>query len=110
MFNLRTLQRNKTVKYGVPMLLLVVGGFFGLPEFTQIRYDAQKLKTKMDPALEAKVNMQRSSWRRSTTRGRSILPATVCLGGEKEKDRRGGESVCFHVHYSMQLKHTEWKS
>uniref|UniRef100_A0A3Q1B2M2 Cytochrome c oxidase assembly protein COX16 homolog, mitochondrial n=1 Tax=Amphiprion ocellaris TaxID=80972 RepID=A0A3Q1B2M2_AMPOC len=52
------LRRNKTVKYGVPMLLLAVGGFFGLPEFTQIRYDAQKLKTKMDPALEAKVNIQ----------------------------------------------------
>ncbi|XP_035811503.1 cytochrome c oxidase assembly protein COX16 homolog, mitochondrial [Amphiprion ocellaris] len=61
MFNLRTLQRNKTVKYGVPMLLLVVGGSFGLREFTQIRYDAQKLKRKMDPALEAKVNMQRQS-------------------------------------------------
>uniref|UniRef100_A0AAQ5ZBX8 Cytochrome c oxidase assembly protein COX16 homolog, mitochondrial n=1 Tax=Amphiprion ocellaris TaxID=80972 RepID=A0AAQ5ZBX8_AMPOC len=41
--------------------LLVVGGSFGLREFTQIRYDAQKLKRKMDPALEAKVNMQRQS-------------------------------------------------
>ncbi|XP_051813424.1 cytochrome c oxidase assembly protein COX16 homolog, mitochondrial [Acanthochromis polyacanthus] len=61
MFNLRTLQKNKTVKYGIPMLLLVVGGSFGLREFTQIRYDAQKLKRKMDPALEAKVNMQRQS-------------------------------------------------
>uniref|UniRef100_A0A3P8SKL5 Cytochrome c oxidase assembly protein COX16 homolog, mitochondrial n=1 Tax=Amphiprion percula TaxID=161767 RepID=A0A3P8SKL5_AMPPE len=61
MFNLRTLQKNKTVKYGVPMLLLIVGGSFGLREFTQIRYDAQKLKRKMDPALEAKVNMQRQS-------------------------------------------------
>ncbi|XP_008283753.1 cytochrome c oxidase assembly protein COX16 homolog, mitochondrial [Stegastes partitus] len=61
MFNLRTLQRNKTVKYGVPMLLLVVGGSFGLREFTQIRYDAQKLQRKMDPTLEAKVNMQKQS-------------------------------------------------
>ncbi|XP_038584681.1 cytochrome c oxidase assembly protein COX16 homolog, mitochondrial isoform X2 [Micropterus salmoides] len=35
MFNLKSLQRNKTVKYGVPMLL--------------------------DPSLEAKVNVQRQS-------------------------------------------------
>ncbi|XP_044023397.1 cytochrome c oxidase assembly protein COX16 homolog, mitochondrial [Siniperca chuatsi] len=61
MFNLKSLQRNKTVKYGVPMLLLVVGGSFGLREFTQIRYDAQKIRRKLDPSLEAKVNVQRQS-------------------------------------------------
>ncbi|MCJ8750311.1 hypothetical protein PDJAM_G00261550 [Pangasius djambal] len=49
-------QKNRTVRYGVPMLLLVVGGSFGLREFTQIRYDAQKIKKKMDPVLEARVN------------------------------------------------------
>ncbi|XP_069016619.1 cytochrome c oxidase assembly protein COX16 homolog, mitochondrial isoform X2 [Embiotoca jacksoni] len=59
MFRLKTLQRNKTVKYGIPMLLLVVGGSFGLREFTQIRYDAQKNRKKMDPSLEARVNVQR---------------------------------------------------
>ncbi|KTG05513.1 hypothetical protein cypCar_00024658 [Cyprinus carpio] len=42
----RKLQKNRTLKYGIPMLLLVVGGSFGLREFTQIRYDAQKLKKK----------------------------------------------------------------
>uniref|UniRef100_A0A674NBC4 Cytochrome c oxidase assembly protein COX16 homolog, mitochondrial n=1 Tax=Takifugu rubripes TaxID=31033 RepID=A0A674NBC4_TAKRU len=47
MFNLKALQRNKTLKYGVPMLLLVVGGSFGLREFTQIRYDAQKIRKKV---------------------------------------------------------------
>ncbi|XP_056151319.1 cytochrome c oxidase assembly protein COX16 homolog, mitochondrial [Lampris incognitus] len=61
MFRFKALQRNKTVRYGVPMLLLVVGGSFGLREFTQIRYDAQKLRKKLDPALEAKVNNQRQS-------------------------------------------------
>ncbi|XP_057692121.1 cytochrome c oxidase assembly protein COX16 homolog, mitochondrial [Corythoichthys intestinalis] len=55
MFNLKALQKNKTVRYGVPMLLLVVGGSFGLREFAQIRYDAQKLRRKLDPSLEAKV-------------------------------------------------------
>ncbi|KAM4664653.1 cytochrome c oxidase assembly protein COX16 homolog, mitochondrial [Discoglossus pictus] len=52
----RSLSRNKTLGYGVPMLLLIVGGSFGLREFTQIRYDAQKIKGKMDPALEARVS------------------------------------------------------
>ncbi|XP_066536046.1 cytochrome c oxidase assembly protein COX16 homolog, mitochondrial [Hoplias malabaricus] len=57
----RRLQRGKTVRYGVPMLLLVLGGSFGLREFTQIRYDAQKIKKKLDPALEARVNPQKQS-------------------------------------------------
>uniref|UniRef100_A0A3Q1GFD5 Cytochrome c oxidase assembly protein COX16 homolog, mitochondrial n=1 Tax=Acanthochromis polyacanthus TaxID=80966 RepID=A0A3Q1GFD5_9TELE len=39
----------------------LIGAPFGLRKFTQIRYDAQKLKRKMDPALAAKVNMQRQS-------------------------------------------------
>ncbi|KAM6912131.1 cytochrome c oxidase assembly protein COX16 homolog, mitochondrial [Xenentodon cancila] len=59
MFSLRSLQKNKTVKYGVPMLLLVVGGSFGLREFTQIRYDAQKIRKRLDPSLEVKVDTQR---------------------------------------------------
>ncbi|XP_077092643.1 cytochrome c oxidase assembly protein COX16 homolog, mitochondrial [Siphateles boraxobius] len=57
----RKLQKNKTMKYGIPMLLLVVGGSFGLREFTQIRYDAQKIKRKLDPTLEARVNTQKQS-------------------------------------------------
>ncbi|KAM8737326.1 cytochrome c oxidase assembly protein COX16 homolog, mitochondrial [Acanthopagrus schlegelii] len=61
MFNIRALQRNKTVRYGVPMLLLVVGGSFGLKEFTQLRYDEQKIRKKLDPSLEAKVNVQKQS-------------------------------------------------
>ncbi|XP_061650085.1 cytochrome c oxidase assembly protein COX16 homolog, mitochondrial isoform X2 [Phyllopteryx taeniolatus] len=61
MFSLKALQKNKTLRYGVPMLLLVVGGSFGLREFTQIRYDAQKIRRKLDPSLEARVNVQRQS-------------------------------------------------
>ncbi|KAL7876804.1 hypothetical protein SRHO_G00034470 [Serrasalmus rhombeus] len=56
---LRRVRRSRTVRYGLPMLLLVVGGSFGLREFTQIRYDAQKVKRKLDPALEARVNSQK---------------------------------------------------
>uniref|UniRef100_A0A3P9INX0 Cytochrome c oxidase assembly protein COX16 homolog, mitochondrial n=1 Tax=Oryzias latipes TaxID=8090 RepID=A0A3P9INX0_ORYLA len=61
MFGLRTLRRNKTLKYGVPMLLLVVGGSFGLREFSQIRYDAQKIKKRLDPSLAAKLNPQKQA-------------------------------------------------
>ncbi|XP_024131716.1 cytochrome c oxidase assembly protein COX16 homolog, mitochondrial [Oryzias melastigma] len=61
MIGLKTLQRSKTLKYGVPMLMLVVGGSFGLREFAQIRYDAQKIKKRLDPSLEAKVNPQKQS-------------------------------------------------
>ncbi|XP_060727536.1 cytochrome c oxidase assembly protein COX16 homolog, mitochondrial [Tachysurus vachellii] len=53
--HISNLQKNRTLRYGVPMMLLVVGGSFGLREFTQIRYDAQKIKKKMDPVLEARV-------------------------------------------------------
>ncbi|XP_023964995.1 cytochrome c oxidase assembly protein COX16 homolog, mitochondrial isoform X3 [Chrysemys picta bellii] len=52
---LRPLVKNKTLRYGVPMMLLIIGGSFGLREFTQIRYDAQKLHSKMDPALEERI-------------------------------------------------------
>lgn len=43
------------------MLLLVVGGSFGLREFTQIRYDAQRIGRRLDPSLEAKVNVEKQS-------------------------------------------------
>ncbi|XP_074853263.1 cytochrome c oxidase assembly protein COX16 homolog, mitochondrial [Carettochelys insculpta] len=52
---LRPLAKNKTLRYGVPMMLLIIGGSFGLREFTQIRYDAQKLRSKIDPALEERI-------------------------------------------------------
>ncbi|XP_034433263.1 cytochrome c oxidase assembly protein COX16 homolog, mitochondrial [Hippoglossus hippoglossus] len=59
MINFKLLQKNKTIRYGVPMLLLVVGGSFGLREFTQLRYDSQKFRGKLDPSLEAKVNVEK---------------------------------------------------
>ncbi|XP_061467145.1 cytochrome c oxidase assembly protein COX16 homolog, mitochondrial isoform X2 [Rhineura floridana] len=35
--------------------LLIIGGSFGLREFTQIRYDAHERHCKVDPALEEKL-------------------------------------------------------
>ncbi|XP_047594532.1 cytochrome c oxidase assembly protein COX16 homolog, mitochondrial isoform X2 [Lutra lutra] len=69
---MRTLRKNKTLRYGVPMLLLIVGGSFGLREFSQIRYDAVKIKAVLrrsvlgqveliDPELEKKLKMNKIS-------------------------------------------------
>ncbi|XP_068540226.1 cytochrome c oxidase assembly protein COX16 homolog, mitochondrial isoform X1 [Anas acuta] len=43
MERLRRLWRGRTMTYGVPLLLYLVGGSFGLREFAQIRYDVHKL-------------------------------------------------------------------
>ncbi|XP_045420728.1 cytochrome c oxidase assembly protein COX16 homolog, mitochondrial isoform X1 [Lemur catta] len=83
---MRALRKNKTLRYGVPMLvsgmkkkcdagvpegvepllrraqdcgLLIVGGSFGLREFSQIRYDAVKIK--IDPELEKKLKENKIS-------------------------------------------------
>ncbi|CAI6350917.1 unnamed protein product [Macrosiphum euphorbiae] len=36
--------KNKFFRFGLPFMLLVVGGSFGLREFSQIRYDHRKVK------------------------------------------------------------------
>ncbi|XP_045252566.1 cytochrome c oxidase assembly protein COX16 homolog, mitochondrial isoform X3 [Macaca fascicularis] len=43
----------------LPQGLLIVGGSFGLREFSQIRYDAVKIK--MDPELEKKLKENKIS-------------------------------------------------
>nr|XP_034344078.1 cytochrome c oxidase assembly protein COX16 homolog, mitochondrial isoform X2 [Arvicanthis niloticus] len=55
---LRALRKNKTLRYGVPMLLLVVGGSFGLREFSQIRYDAVTVKKIKDSTFENWKNIR----------------------------------------------------
>ncbi|XP_069714432.1 cytochrome c oxidase assembly protein COX16 homolog, mitochondrial [Phaenicophaeus curvirostris] len=55
MERLRKLWRGRTMTFGVPLLLYLVGGSFGLREFAQIRYDVHKLQGKVDPALKEKL-------------------------------------------------------
>ncbi|KFO24215.1 Cytochrome c oxidase assembly protein COX16 like protein, mitochondrial [Fukomys damarensis] len=55
---MRVLRKNKTLRYGVPMLLLIVGGSFGLREFSQIRYDAVKIKKIKDATFEDWKNIR----------------------------------------------------
>ncbi|XP_059047892.1 cytochrome c oxidase assembly protein COX16 homolog, mitochondrial [Achroia grisella] len=39
-----TLSKRKSIKYGLPFLLFVLGGSFGLREWTQIRYQFSQVK------------------------------------------------------------------
>ncbi|XP_065542868.1 cytochrome c oxidase assembly protein COX16 homolog, mitochondrial [Lathamus discolor] len=55
MERLRKLWRSRTMTFGVPLLLYLIGGSFGLREFAQIRYDVHKLHGKVDPALKEKL-------------------------------------------------------
>ncbi|XP_073656418.1 cytochrome c oxidase assembly protein COX16 homolog, mitochondrial isoform X2 [Tursiops truncatus] len=49
----------KTTSGSLRVMLLIVGGSFGLREFSQIRYDAVKIK--IDPELEKKLKMNKVS-------------------------------------------------
>ncbi|XP_013118310.1 cytochrome c oxidase assembly protein COX16 homolog, mitochondrial [Stomoxys calcitrans] len=49
---LSSLKRNKSFKYGVPFLVLMVGGSFGLQEFTKLRYQFSKQKTITPDEME----------------------------------------------------------
>lgn len=42
--SLINLKNNKFFRVGVPFILLVIGGSFGLREFSQIRYDYRKIQ------------------------------------------------------------------
>ncbi|XP_032083948.1 cytochrome c oxidase assembly protein COX16 homolog, mitochondrial isoform X2 [Thamnophis elegans] len=53
------LRKSKSLQYGLPMMILIVGGSFGLREFAQIRYDIQKIRGKMDPELEKKLKKRK---------------------------------------------------
>ncbi|XP_036983234.2 cytochrome c oxidase assembly protein COX16 homolog, mitochondrial isoform X3 [Artibeus jamaicensis] len=54
----RALRKNKTLRYGVPMLVLIIGGSFGLREFSQIRYDAVKIKKIKDSTFDDWKNVR----------------------------------------------------
>ncbi|XP_037814427.1 cytochrome c oxidase assembly protein COX16 homolog, mitochondrial [Lucilia sericata] len=46
------LKRNKNFKYGIPFLILMVGGSFGLQEFSRIRYQFSKQQTVTPDEME----------------------------------------------------------
>ncbi|XP_078246888.1 cytochrome c oxidase assembly protein COX16 homolog, mitochondrial isoform X1 [Pogona vitticeps] len=44
---LRALKKNKTFKYGLPMLVLAVAGSLAIRELTQVRIDVKKYHTQV---------------------------------------------------------------
>lgn len=44
--------KDQAVKYGIPFLLLIVGGSFGLKEFSQLRYQFSRNKAITREKLE----------------------------------------------------------
>ncbi|KAJ7420291.1 hypothetical protein WISP_49130 [Willisornis vidua] len=61
MERLRKLWRGRTVTFGLPLLLYLIGGSFGLREFAQIRYDVHNLHGKVDPALKEKLKLKQNT-------------------------------------------------
>ncbi|XP_055382967.1 cytochrome c oxidase assembly protein COX16 homolog, mitochondrial [Condylostylus longicornis] len=47
-----TVRKNKFLQYGLPFLILVVGGSFALREFTSIRYKYSKKQTVTPEEVE----------------------------------------------------------
>lgn len=57
-----TFRRKKSFKYGIPFLILVVGGSFGLKEFTSLRYQyAKKQPVSPEDMKKFGVNMKKPS-------------------------------------------------
>lgn len=44
--------KNQAIKYGIPFVMLIVGGSFGLKEFAQLRYQFSRNKAITREALE----------------------------------------------------------
>ncbi|XP_033102491.1 cytochrome c oxidase assembly protein COX16 homolog, mitochondrial-like [Anneissia japonica] len=46
---LKSIRKNHFLKFGLPMLILIVGGSFGLKEFRQLRYEIIDRRQAVDP-------------------------------------------------------------
>lgn len=42
--SINNLFKNKFLRFGVPFIIMIVGGSFGLKEFSQVRYDHRKIR------------------------------------------------------------------
>lgn len=50
--------KEQAIKYGVPFILLIVGGSFGLKEFAQLRYQFSRNKAVTREELEELTGVQ----------------------------------------------------
>ncbi|XP_078000992.1 cytochrome c oxidase assembly protein COX16 homolog, mitochondrial-like [Glandiceps talaboti] len=51
--------KSKFLRFGLPMMLLIVGGSFGLKEFAILRYETQYLRRKIDPETEERLGLKK---------------------------------------------------
>ncbi|XP_041469720.1 cytochrome c oxidase assembly protein COX16 homolog, mitochondrial-like [Lytechinus variegatus] len=52
---LQAIKKNSFLRYGLPMLVLVVGGAYGLKEFRSLRYEIIDKRKTVDPETEARM-------------------------------------------------------
>ncbi|KAJ8952871.1 hypothetical protein NQ318_006487 [Aromia moschata] len=65
----------KSFKYGLPFILVILGGSFGLREFTQLRYQFSKVSTiRPDELKKYGIDMKK--------------PGEVTLESEYEKNQK----------------------
>ncbi|XP_022919908.2 cytochrome c oxidase assembly protein COX16 homolog, mitochondrial [Onthophagus taurus] len=53
--------RKKSVRYAIPFLTLVVGGSFGLKEFSRLRYDFSRVNPVREEAQKVGIEMKKPS-------------------------------------------------
>ncbi|KAI5725470.1 hypothetical protein M8J77_015877 [Diaphorina citri] len=59
------LKKNRTFRFGVPFIVLVVGSSFGLREFTTLRYEFRRNES-LSPAALKEIGIQRKPASEST--------------------------------------------
>ncbi|XP_054759096.1 cytochrome c oxidase assembly protein COX16 homolog, mitochondrial-like [Lytechinus pictus] len=52
---LQAIKKNSFLRYGLPMLVLVIGGAYGLKEFRSLRYEIIDKRKTVDPETEARM-------------------------------------------------------
>ncbi|XP_038072453.1 cytochrome c oxidase assembly protein COX16 homolog, mitochondrial-like [Patiria miniata] len=50
------IKKSRFLKFGLPMLVIVVGGSFGLKEFRTLRYEIIDKRKTVDPETDEKMN------------------------------------------------------
>ncbi|XP_071499875.1 cytochrome c oxidase assembly protein COX16 homolog, mitochondrial-like [Diadema antillarum] len=58
---LQRLRRNTFFKYGLPMLVLIVGGAYGLKEFRTLRYEIIDKRKTVDPETEERMKQRQKA-------------------------------------------------
>ncbi|XP_786464.2 cytochrome c oxidase assembly protein COX16 homolog, mitochondrial [Strongylocentrotus purpuratus] len=63
----QVIQKNSFLRYGLPMLVLIVGGAYGLKEFRTLRYEIIDKRKTVDPETEARMKQLQKEKKNSVT-------------------------------------------